>query len=267
MGQVPGQPVNTNPLSPTGFRFAINRLPNVVFFGQAANLPGFTFSHIDYQTPMSPNIPIPGDSVEFEDLNIKFMVNETMANWLEIYNWVRALSRIKELNLDTQDGQEAKVSDATLFILTSSRNVNIRVFFRDLFPTSVSSLEFDATVTDIDPIIADAIFKFCYYEIEVVDRNQVDFEISEFCATALALEITDASNYVATEDLEVGETVTGGTSGVTGIVSVWTPAAAGSPGSVLTVTNASGVFSSGEVITGGVSGFSITEGGQVTLPP
>lgn len=267
MGQVPGQPTNTNPLSPTGFRFAIQRLPNVVFFGQAANLPGFTFSHIEYQTPMSPNIPVPGDSVEFEDLIVKFMVNETIANWLEIYNWVRALSRIKDLNLDTQDGQEAKVSDALLYILTSNRNVNIRVFFRDLFPTNLTSLDFDATVTDIDPLIADATFKFCYYDIEVVGRDQVDFEISEFCVTALALEITDASNYVTGEDLVVGETVEGQTSGVTGIVSVWTPVASGSSGSVLTVTNASGTFSAGEVITGGDSGFSITEGGQITLPP
>ena len=267
MGQVPGQPTNTNPLNPTGFRFAIQRLPNVVFFGQAANLPGFTFSHIEYKTPMSPTIPVPGDSVEFEDLIVKFMVNETLANWLEIYNWVRALARIKELNLDTQDGQEAKVSDALLYILTSNRNVNVRVFFRDLFPTNLSSLEFDAAVTDIDPIMADTTFKFCYYDIEVVGRDQVDFEISEFCSNALALEITDASNYVAGEDFVVGETVEGATSGVTGIVSVWTPAAAGHPGSVLTVTNASGVFSAGEVITGGDSGFSITEGGQTTLPP
>ena len=265
MGQVPGQPTNTNPLSPTGFRFVISRLPNVVFFGQAANLPGFTFNHIEYKTPMSPTIPVPGDSVEFEDLIIKFMVNENITNWLEIYNWVKALSRIKELNLDTQNGQEARVSDATLFILTSSRNVNIKIFFRDLFPINLTSLDFDATVTDIDPLIADGTFKFCYYDIEVVGRDQMDLEISAFCATALALEITDASNYVAGEDLVVGETVEGQTSGVIGTVSVWTPAAVGSPGSLLTVTNASGAFSAGEIITGG-SGFSITEGGQVTLP-
>ena len=185
MGQIPGQPTNTNPLQATGFRFAIQRLPNVVFFGQAANLPGFTFGHIDFEQPMSPKIPIPGDSVDFEDLNIKFQVSENFSNWLEIFNWVQALARIKRLELETVDDQEATVSDATLYILTSSRNVNVRVFFRDLFPTNLTSLDFDAAVTDIDPVMADATFKFCYYDVEVVGRDQVDFEISEFCPTAL----------------------------------------------------------------------------------
>ncbi len=185
MGQLTGQPTNTNPLQPTGFRFVIQRLPNIVFFGQGANLPGVTFGVAKQSTPLSIEIPIPGDSIEFEDLTLKFMVNENMADWLEVYNWIRALSRIKELNLDDVADQPATVSDATLFLLTSNRNVNIKVFFRDLFPTNITGLDFDATVTDIDPIIGNATFTFCYYDVEVVGENQLDLELSEFCPTEL----------------------------------------------------------------------------------
>jgi len=185
MGQIPGQPTNTNPLQTTGFRFVIQRLPGVVFFGQTANLPGLTFGSIAYETPMSQAIPIPGDSIEYEDLSLKFMVDENLGDWLEVYNWMLALSRVKELNLDDVGNQPATVSDATLFILTSNQNVNIRVFFRDLFPTNINGLEFDATVTDLDPIIGEATFKFCYYDVEVVGQDQLDLELSDFCVTAI----------------------------------------------------------------------------------
>ncbi len=185
MGQIPGQPTNTNPLQTTGFRFVIQRLPNVVFFGQGANLPGLAFGVAVQDSPMSAPIPIPGDTVEFEDLSLKFIVDENMVDWIEVYSWILALARVKELNLDDVKGQPATVSDATLFILTSNRNVNIKVFFRDLFPTNLTGLDFDATVTELVPIIGEATFKFCYYDVEVVGEDQLNVELSEFCATHL----------------------------------------------------------------------------------
>lgn len=182
---LPGQPTNTNPLNPTGFTFFIQRLPNVVFFGQGVNLPSVAFGHAVQSSPMSAPIPVPGDTVTFDDLVLKFMVDENLADWLEVYNWIQALARIKELNLDEVDGQTAEVSDATLFIRTSNRNVNLRVFFRDLFPVNLTGLDFDATVTDIIPIIGEATFKFCYYDVEVVGEDILTQALEEFCPTAL----------------------------------------------------------------------------------
>lgn len=178
-----GQPSNTNPLQITGYRFFIQRLPHVVYFGQAGNLPGFSFGSIDYSTPMSPVIPIPGDSVTFDPLSVKFIVDENMANWKEIYHWVQALARIKELNLEPREGQEATVSDAVLYILTSNKNVNLKVFFRDLFPVSLTGLDFDSSVTDLDPFIAEATFKYCYYEFEVLETLDLS-NFSDECPTA-----------------------------------------------------------------------------------
>ncbi len=76
------------------------------------------------------------------------------------------------------------------------------------------------------------------------------------------VEITDAANYISGNDLVPGETVLGGSSGVTAIVDSFVAAAVGNPGSVLTVVSPSGTFDSGEVITGNDSNFSVTEGGQ-----
>jgi hypothetical protein len=75
------------------------------------------------------------------------------------------------------------------------------------------------------------------------------------------LEITDSSNYVSGEDLVVGETVSGGTSGATGIVDSFVPAAVGFPGSVLVIRVTAGTFVDGEVVTGLTSAFAVTIAG------
>ncbi len=95
------------------------------------------------------------------------------------------------------------------------------------------------------------------------------------------IAMSDTSLYVSGEDLIVGETVVGQTSGSTGTVESWTPALPGFAGSVLvvkTVTgdpgNPNGDWSGqgflppapGEVVTGNTSGFSVTLSGPQILP-
>ncbi len=71
-------------------------------------------------------------------------------------------------------------------------------------------------------------------------------------------EFTDSSAFVLGEDLTIGETVTGGTSGETATVVLFTPAAVGQTGSTLLVDGVTGTFVDGETVTGGTSGFTIT---------
>ena len=37
------------------------------------------------------DLPIPGDKMEFEDLNVRFLVDENLENYMEIQNWMRGL--------------------------------------------------------------------------------------------------------------------------------------------------------------------------------
>ena len=56
-------------------------------------------------------------------------------------------------------------SDATLSILTNKNNPVVEVRFADCFPTSISSLEYNQNVTDVDYLTADITFKYKIYEI------------------------------------------------------------------------------------------------------
>jgi len=167
---------NRNFLSPTGFKFTLKRAPKVAFFGNSANLPAISMGTAIQPTYLK-DIDVPGDKVEFGDFNLRFLVDENLENYLEIFNWIRGLGypeSLKEI-LDFQEGDDNFTqprnsqlnlfSDATLQILTSHENPNFKVIFQDMFPTELSTLNFDATNEDIQYFTADVTFKYTIYNI------------------------------------------------------------------------------------------------------
>jgi len=56
-------------------------------------------------------------------------------------------------------------SDATLNVLSSNQNANFKIKFKDMFPYSLTTLQFDATDTDIDYFTAEVSFKYTMFSI------------------------------------------------------------------------------------------------------
>jgi hypothetical protein len=180
MTALENQPTNINFLGQNGFRFAIKRLPNVNYFCQSVTLPSVTIAAIDSPTPMA-FVPRPGDRINFDPLNIRFKVDENLANYLEIFNWIEGLGHPEDL-LQTRDlsreirseqvgfkpigASTTYVSDATLSILTSNKNVNKVVRFYDCFPVSLTELTFDSTITTIEYLEATVTFRYRRYVVE-----------------------------------------------------------------------------------------------------
>ena len=113
----------------------------------------------------------PGDRVEYGELPIQFLVDEDMLNYTLIHNWMTGLG-FPESWLSTgsgsltKDGQRdtgLQYSDATLKILNSNYNTTAQIKFWDLYPTSLSTLEFTATDTDVNYLTANVSFSFLYY--------------------------------------------------------------------------------------------------------
>ena len=178
MSALQDQPINTSFLSPIGFKFQLNNFPEVNYFVQSASLPGVSISSISVPTPLKA-IDIAGDEVAFEELSIKFIVDENMKNWLSIYDWIIGLG------FPTKEGQEKykKLSenselttDATLTVLTSNMNAQINFRFKDCFPLSLSSIAFDSGGTDIDYVTADVSFRYDVYTVENLLNNETTYE-------------------------------------------------------------------------------------------
>ena len=178
MSALQDQPINTSFLSPIGFKFQLNNFPEVNYFVQSATLPGISISAIDVPTALK-TIAIAGDEVNFEELSIKFIVDENMKNWLSIYDWIIGLG------FPTPEGQAkyAKLAiaselttDATLTVLTSNMNPQINFRFRECFPLSLSSIAFDSGGTDIDYVTADVSFRYDVYTVENLLNNDQTYE-------------------------------------------------------------------------------------------
>ena len=179
----PSQLENRNFLAPVGFRFNLKRSPGTAFFCNQANIPDLNLGVTEQPTYLR-QIPTPGDMLDFGDLNIRFLVDEDLKNFMEIQNWLRGLGfpeSIQEFrDLETsgtvprrdyvQSGQDI-YSDGTLQILSSNFNAKFNVNFKDLFPVSLTTLTFDATDTDIEYFTADASFKYTAYNLTNLENE------------------------------------------------------------------------------------------------
>ena len=168
---------NRNFLQPQGFRFQVARAPKV-FFGNSVNIPGITLRTTTQTTPGLKDIDLPGEIIDFEDLTLRFLVDEDLQNYQEIQNWIRGLGFPESLE-EIYELQDQKVgtardgntktmnlySDGTLTILDSMQNENFKVKFQDLFPYSLSTIQFDATLSDTEYFTAEVSFKYLNYSI------------------------------------------------------------------------------------------------------
>ena len=94
------QPDKLDYSSPTQFRFILNQIPKVQFFVQAANIPGISLGEAVIPTPYK-DIPYVGDKVTYESLNVQFLVDEHLENYIEIHNWMVGLGFPKTRQLFT----------------------------------------------------------------------------------------------------------------------------------------------------------------------
>lgn len=156
---------NRNHLAPVGFKLDLELFPAVDFFCQTANLPDITVPSTEVPTRFRSFDIIAGGGVSYGDFTVSFIIDEQLTNYKSIHNWIRANGASEE-HMPTLDPQ---YSGGRLMILTSHFNVNHIIDFENLFPVSLTQLDFDATATDVDYITATVTFKFTNFTIR--DQN------------------------------------------------------------------------------------------------
>lgn len=169
---------NFNSLSPVGFSFVLERIPNTIWNIQEISIPGVSLGDSSRSVPTGKSA-IPGDTLQYDELSITFVVDESMNNWRELYNWMRGLAPTHiGIDRDNQykilkNNRFGLLSDGELIIMTNSGNENIRYKFKDLFPLSLSSISLNTTSTSIDPITATISFQYTNFDIVIYDSNSI----------------------------------------------------------------------------------------------
>ena len=182
--------------SPIQFRFKCTKLPEVEFTCQTANIPGISLGGAIQSTPLV-DIPIPGDKISFQSLDINFLVDENLNNYKEIHDWLLGIgfpqnhTQFQNLQATGQDRfpgstrstavtgsstpqplkEGGTYSDATLTVLNSKNIAKTEIRFQNLYPTSLGSLSYDVKLTDVDYLQASVSFAYMYYEIVQVSTS------------------------------------------------------------------------------------------------
>ena len=191
------QPTKLDYASPTQFKFSILKLPKVEYFCTSVNIPGIELSGTSQATSLK-DIPIPGNKLTYEPLQMRFIVDENLENFQEIHGWLVGLGYPRDhtefQNLlasgtDRFPGRSTAVknepgkdrnatadvggtySDATLTVLSSKNNAQLEVRFRDIYPTGLSGLQYDQQANDVDYLTATVSFNYLVYDFASVGSS------------------------------------------------------------------------------------------------
>jgi|TARA_B100000287_G_scaffold137736_1_gene129663 hypothetical protein len=176
------QLTNKNFLSPIGFVFLLEKSRKVSFLCQKASIPELNLGDVSVPTRGLVRVPLEGN-IQYGDLTLDFIVDEDLRNYMEIHNWLRALGTPDNYGERTswmmehgdsknlKNNRMAKTSDGTLQVLNNNNVANFDVVFEDMFPVSLSTLDFNVTNTDTDYLTASVTFKYLLYEIRNTNQR------------------------------------------------------------------------------------------------
>jgi len=166
-------PSNQNFLHPNKFHLTFGRIPNFQFFCQAVTVPGISMGEIPTPTPFVEKYS-PGEKAVYDLMNVTFALDEELRSWLEIHDWIRAMTfpekfeeynELSRLSRTSGSSPRPQFSDATLTIYSSSFTPYYRFNFFDVFPTSVSSFVLSTQDSPESILTSDATFRFTYFNV------------------------------------------------------------------------------------------------------
>lgn len=170
-------PDNLSPLSPNGYKLSIQKLPALQFFCQEASIPDVSLGDATQNTPFS-DIYWPGDKLAYGKLELEFIVDSKLDNYRAILNWLEGLgfpdgweqyaTFVRESYRPSNVASETATnfSDGVLSILSASNTSLAEVYFTDLFPISLSSINFTSTARDVQYVIGKVTFKYTSFKLK-----------------------------------------------------------------------------------------------------
>ena len=185
------EPSKLDYASPIQFRFKMAKLPKVEFFVQTANIPGINLGTAVVPSPLY-DYPVPGDKIQYQTLDLSFLVDENLNNYKELHDWISGLgfpsnhqqfADLQATGADRFPGSTASsvamgskrtpaplaeggiYSDATLTVLNSKNIAKTEIRFKNVYPTTLGSLSYDIKASDVDYLQVQASFNYLHYDI------------------------------------------------------------------------------------------------------
>lgn len=162
-------PSNTNYLQSTKFQLIFPNITTVTYFCQEFVLPGLNTTAAIQPTPFS-DLHRPGDKLRYDEFEMDFIVDEELWSWQIIHDWIRGYTfpcsfeeyrLMNRMSLSATLKSQPQYSDGQLLTLSALNNPKLKIKFVNLFPVSLSGINF-STENSADTIIT-AKAKFWYH--------------------------------------------------------------------------------------------------------
>jgi hypothetical protein len=165
--------IDPNFLTTIKFKLTLNALPEVVYYAQRAYLPGIRLGSVDVTNP-NITMAVGGDHLTIEPFRINFILDSQMNNYYAIAKWMMGIG--EPYTPDQYKAQLTKgiYSDGSLFIYDSKNNPLKKVIFTDMFPISLTGIQFMNDANDVNYAKAQATFKFLTMNVDnigSIDEN------------------------------------------------------------------------------------------------
>lgn len=146
-----------NQLESVKFRLAIDRLPGVEYWMQSVNLPSVTLNSVPLDTPYI-NTMLPGTKIEFEPINIQFIVDQNLSNYFEIMSWFD--------QIQSSDNMKSVVSNFSIHFLDGNNTVNRTITFFDALPSLLGELQMQTNDNDSLAVTCALTMRYRYFRLE-----------------------------------------------------------------------------------------------------
>lgn len=124
-------------------------------------LPGISLPPVEVPSPFYQK-KFAGDKVMFDTLNLVFIVDERLTNWIEVWKWIVGLGAPEDKEQYRE--KEHNELDAYMTIYSSHNNPLLKVKFLECIPTALSELPFSEDITETEIIEATVSIEYLRYE-------------------------------------------------------------------------------------------------------
>lgn len=146
------------------YALVINRLQGVTFALQTCELPAVTLTERNITNYPKLEYQVPGEKLIFDKLNLSFIVDGDLTNYLEILNW---MFQCVDLNSSIGRPKESElISDAVIVIYDKHKQPFKQFRFHGVYPSMLSSLMFSNAGQTNNHLTCQLTLSYSHFECE-----------------------------------------------------------------------------------------------------
>jgi hypothetical protein len=155
-----------NHLKHNEFDVVIDRLPNIPFYAKRTAIPSVNANKVMRPSPFNPLYET-GDTVDYGELTVSFVVDEDMENYEAVFNWIHgyAFPQDGDQYDEIKKSKEGLTSDITVMVKNNHTNPHIDFTFLNCFPTSLSEVSLDTSAEA--SVVVECTITFAYQSFEM----------------------------------------------------------------------------------------------------